>query len=74
MAADPVRHEKKKVNIKLPASPSNKDEYYVLDLCDNILGLKSSRQHKFDFLPGDTNSKGKAVRLPVDAFYEDLNL
>ena len=50
------------------------DEKYVIDLCDEILRTKASRQHKFDFLRGDPNSHGKTVRLPVDAFYEDLNL
>lgn len=45
------------------------DEYYVIDLCDEILGMKASRQHKFDFLVGDAGTK-----LPVDAYYESLNL
>ena len=40
------------------------DEHYVIDLCDEVLGLKASRQHRFDFLKGDTG-----VRLPVDAYY-----
>ena len=51
-----------------------KDEHYVLDLCDKILGLNCLRQHKFDFLLGDINSRGKARRLPVDGYYEKLNL
>lgn len=55
-------------------SSTKKDEHYVLDLCDKVLGHTSSRQHKFDFLRGDPNAKGIAVRLPVDAFYQDLNL
>ena len=42
---------------------------YVIDLCDEILGQKASRQHKFDFLRGDSGR-----RLPVDAYYENLNL
>ena len=45
------------------------DEAYVIDLCDEILGHKASRQHKFDFLKGDSGR-----RLPVDAYYQDLNL
>lgn len=53
---------------------SDKDEQYILDLCDKVLGLSSSRQHKFDFLLGDPNSKGIATKLPVDSFYEELNL
>lgn len=55
-------------------SPSTKDENYVLDMCDRVLNQTSTRQHKFDFLLGDTNSNGIAVRLPVDAYYENLNL
>lgn len=58
---------------KLKSVP-RRDEEYVLDLCDKILGLKCSRQHKFDFLVGDYNSRGKAARLPVDGFYPSLNL
>lgn len=45
------------------------DEYYVIDLCDEILGRKASRQHRFDFLRGDTG-----VRLPVDVYYPELNV
>lgn len=48
---------------------TNSDEYYVIDLCDEVLGKKASRQHTFDFLRGDTGRK-----LPVDAYYEGLNL
>ncbi|TBW30439.1 hypothetical protein EZJ28_02275 [Gramella sp. KN1008] len=50
-------------------SRRDSDETYVIDLCDEILDQKSSRQHKFDFLRGDSGR-----RLPVDAFYEKLNL
>ncbi len=45
------------------------DEAYVIDLCDEVLTLKGSRQHKFDFLKGDAGTK-----LPVDVFYPSLNL
>ena len=58
--------------IKKINSSSNRrdsDESYVIDLCDEILGLKASRQHKFDFLKGDSGR-----RLPVDAYYEDLEV
>lgn len=50
---------------------SNSDEYYVIDLCDEILKQKASRQHTFDFLRGDGNP-GK--KLPVDAYYAKKNL
>lgn len=45
------------------------DEHYIIDLCDEILGQSASRQHRFDFLRGDTG-----VPLPVDAYYPKLNL
>ena len=50
------------------------DEKYVIDLCDRILNKEASRQHKFDFLLGDPNPKGISAKLPVDAYYESLNL
>lgn len=48
---------------------SDRDEQYILDLCDEVLKLKGSRQHKFDFLKGDAGT-----RLPVDIYYKELNL
>ena len=36
------------------------DENYVLDLCDKVLGLNSSRQHDFDF--------------PVDSYYYEFKI
>lgn len=48
---------------------SIRDEHYVIDLCDIILKHKALRQYRFDFLCGDTG-----VKLPVDAYYKDLNL
>lgn len=51
-----------------------KDEHYVLHLCDRLLGEKSLRQHRFDFLLGDKNEKGRQVKLPVDAYYFKRNL
>ena len=47
----------------------NRDEVYVIDLCDEVLGMKSSRQHRFPFLLGDSG-----IALPVDAYYEKLGL
>lgn len=51
-----------------------RDEDYIIDLCDEILRSKASRQHRFDFLLGDPDAQGKRTRLPVDAYYETLNL
>jgi len=45
------------------------DEKYIIDLCDNILQDKAIRQHRFDFLVGDSGKK-----LPVDAYYSKLGL
>jgi hypothetical protein len=46
-----------------------RDEAYVIDLCDRVLGQLASRQHRFAFLLGDTGRM-----LPVDAYYENLDL
>jgi len=50
-------------------SRKDSDEHYVIDLCDEVLKLKGSRQHRFDFLRGDANTK-----LPIDVYYPRLNL
>ncbi len=50
-------------------SRSNSDEHYVINLCDEILGQTASRQHRFDFLRGDSG-----MTLPVDAYYSSLKL
>jgi hypothetical protein len=50
-------------------SRKDSDEQYVLNLCDAVLKLKGLRQHRFDFLLGDSGTK-----LPVDSYYPDLNL
>jgi hypothetical protein len=41
----------------------------MIDLCDFALGQHALRQHRFDFLRGDTGRT-----LPVDAYYAHLNL
>lgn len=45
------------------------DEAYILDICDEVLGVKGLRQHRFDFLRGDSGTK-----LPVDIYYPTLTL
>lgn len=51
------------------------DEHYVIDLCDYVLKQKAIRQHRFDFLLGDLYKDGiNRAKLPVDAYYKDLNL
>lgn len=59
---------------KSPVKPQqikkrDRDEDYVINLCDVILEQTAKRQHRFDFLLGDTGAK-----LPVDAYYPVLNL
>lgn len=51
-----------------------RDEHYVLDLCDAVLGLKAARQHCFPFLTGDPDLRGYRKPLPVDGFYPALGL
>ena len=63
-----------KINVKpketlLVKSRSESDESYVIDLCDEVLKQKALRQHRFDFLTGDSGTK-----LPVDSYYPSLNL
>ncbi len=53
------------------ATRKDSDEFYVIDLCDEILDLNASRQHTFDFLRGD-GTPGR--KLPVDAYYPELSL
>ncbi len=61
--------------IKKVASPNSKrDEGYVIDLMDEILGYSAIRQHTFDFLRGDSKEGGYGKKLPVDAYYPELSL
>lgn len=53
----------------------NSDEYYLVNLCDEILGEEASRKHTFDSIVGNLHKRGKGrTKLPVDAYYEDLDL
>jgi hypothetical protein len=53
----------------------NSDEYYILNLCDEILNEKASRQHTFPFLLGDFHKdKISRTKLPLDGYYKNLNL
>jgi hypothetical protein len=51
-----------------------KDQTYVIDLCDHVLRMKASREHRFAFLLGDLGRSGARARLAVDAYYPALNL
>lgn len=61
--------EKVEKSVLVKAKRSNSDEFYILDICDKILGIASKRQYRFEFLRGDSGAK-----LPVDAYYQKLNL
>lgn len=51
------------------------DEYYVIDICDELLGTAASRQHRFDWLRGDFSEKRRSYSyLPVDGYWETLGL
>ena len=55
-------------------SRSLSDETYVVDLCDEVLGKAALRQHRFAFLRGDARPDQQGTRLPVDAYYPELQL
>lgn len=60
---------------KAKAAKENSDEHYVINLSDELLQEKASRQHKFAFLLGDFHKDGiTRTALPVDAFYKEHNL
>ena len=65
-------NSKKQLGIK---KRENSDEHYILNLCDEILNEKASRQHTFPFLLGDFHKdKISRTKLPLDAYYKGLNL
>lgn len=72
----PYKHEKMQSNREVAAqSRLLSDEAYVIDLCDSVLEQTAERQKRFDFLLGDLHKDKKSrTRLPVDAYYENLNL
>ncbi len=41
----------------------------MIDLCNEVLGVRSLRGHGFDFLLGDIGKGGRCVRLPGDAYH-----
>lgn len=64
-----TKKEQGKLNIE------NSDEYYLVNLCDEVLEQKASRKHTFDTLVGNLHKRGKGrTKLPLDAYYEDLEL
>ena len=64
-----------KVTATSPNKRDNSDEHYIINLCDDVLGKLANRQYCFGFLRGDACKKFPSGRmLPVDAYYESLNL
>lgn len=54
---------------------AREDQNYIIDLCDEVLHIKAKREHRFNFLRGDKSRKyPNGMELPVDAYYEQLNL
>lgn len=57
------------------AGRADSDEHYVLDLCDEILGVDGLRQATFDWLRGDPSpARVRGTKLPVDGYWPDLRL
>jgi len=57
------------------AARGNSDEYYLINLCDDLLKQHASRQHKFGFILGDMHKDEKTrTALPVDAYYKEAKL
>lgn len=59
-----------------PSRPSRQesDESYVLDLLDELLGVRGLRQHKFDWLLGDPGQDTQRRQLPVDGYWPGFGL
>ena len=53
---------------------ANSDEWYVIDLCDEIIGKHGNRGHRFGWLLGDMGKQGRRTKLPVDVYYPHLKL
>lgn len=54
---------------------SKSDEHYVLDLCDDVLGVHGLRQSTFEWLRGDPSLKRPlGTKLPVDAYWPAFGL
>jgi len=63
------KKEQNKINIQ------SSDEYYLVNLCDELLNEKASRKHTFDSIVGNLHKRGKGrTKLPLDAYYKDLKL
>lgn len=74
-AEEIISRLQKVLNQTTTGKRKDSDEAYVINLCDEVLKLTASRQHKFGFLLGDVSpTTGKKAQLPVDAYYEEHKL
>lgn len=69
LPAKTITTNKANKSAKSQKARKDSDEHYIIDLCDELLDLKASRQHRFPFLLGDSGRP-----LPVDAYYVSHNL
>lgn len=57
------------------AHRTDPDEHYVLDLCDEVLGIPARRQARFDWLRGDPTARlPRGMTLPVDGYWPQQGL
>lgn len=64
-----VMKETAPVRVVRSGGRKNSDEQYVVDLCNEAIGVQGEQQYKFPFLLGDSGTP-----LPVDIYYKTLNL
>lgn len=64
------RQRKSKVPAGSRSRRRDRDQDYVLDLCDEVLGQSASREHRFPWLVGDPDERGRTKTLPVEGYYE----
>lgn len=57
------------VQVVLGGGRKNSDEQYIVDLCNEAIGIQGEQQYRFPFLLGDSGTP-----LPVDVYYKKLNL
>ena len=58
----------------ISVTTDGRDEAYIINLCDHVIGIAAQRQHRFPFLTGDPGKRGICRSLPIDAYYPALCL
>lgn len=64
-----VVREAAPVRVVRSGGRQNSDEQYVVELCNEAIGIQGEQQYRFPFLLGDSGTP-----LPVDVYYTKLNL